>query len=77
MTDTIEKPSRIQIRPRLRPKIWEELRVLFRQYENTPGILERRKIKIKIRTLISFLGVCAAVAAPLGWTSAMLSAAHA
>jgi hypothetical protein len=65
MTDTIEKPSRIQIRPRLRTKIWEDLRVLFRQYENTAGILERRKIKIKIRTLISLLGVCAAVAAPL------------
>jgi hypothetical protein len=77
MTDTIEKPSRIQIRPRLRTKIWEDLRVLFRQYENTAGILERRKIKIKIRTLISLLGVCAAVAAPLVLTSAMLSAAQA
>lgn len=73
MTDTIEKPARIQIRPRLRAKIWEELRILFRRYENTADILERRKIKTKIAVVISLLGV-AAVALPLVLTEAALSA---
>jgi hypothetical protein len=82
MTDTIEKTPRIQIqpvlssskRPRLRAKIWEELRELFRRYENTADTLKRRKVKEEIKTLISLLGICAAVAAPLIMTEAALPA---